>query len=194
MCTAVDIFPARIPARCVVLIACSCPELQKLHSNCQPALMSMRMPTTRNEDYKFTDITSLLNISLSPAPADAAVHHQLLEQLDFPEAAGSRVVVVNGAFRPELSDLSALPQGVYVGGCAGAPAEALQQLVSVGGCLWGCSSEAEALCRPAGSGFYLAVTVCTTWQCPAQQAAGGKGATSCLILLYSDVHCSLLDA
>lgn len=90
----------------------------------------MRMPSTRNEEYRFTDISSLLSASLALAPADAAVDQQLLEQLGFPEAAGSRVVLVNGVFRPDLSDLSALPAGAYVGSCTGAPAEALQQLVS----------------------------------------------------------------
>jgi Fe-S cluster assembly protein SufD len=88
------------------------------------------MPSTRNEEYRYTDISPLLNAALAPAPADAAVDTQQLEQLAVPEAAGSRVVLVNGVFRPELSDLAAVGEGVYVGGAAGAPAEAVQQLVS----------------------------------------------------------------
>jgi Fe-S cluster assembly protein SufD len=90
----------------------------------------MRMPSTRNEEYRFTDISPLLGSSLALAPADAAVDAGMLEQLELPEAAGSRIVLVNGVFRPELSDLSALPAGCYVGGSAGAPADAVQQLVS----------------------------------------------------------------
>jgi Fe-S cluster assembly protein SufD len=88
------------------------------------------MPSTRNEEYRYTDISPLLNAALVPAPADAAVDSQLLEQLAVPEAAGSRVLVVNGVFRPELSDLAAVGEGVYVGSAAGAPADAVQQLVS----------------------------------------------------------------
>lgn len=101
-----------------------------------PALATMRMPSSRNEDYRFTDITPVLSSGLALAPADAAVDTAHIQQLAFPEAAGSTVVLVNGVFRPELSDLSELPKGSYVGGSAGAPAEVLQQLVS-GGLLLG---------------------------------------------------------
>jgi Fe-S cluster assembly protein SufD len=113
--------------------------LAGLRSSCQAALATLRMPSTRNEEYRYTDIAPLLAGSLTAAPGDAAVDAQLLETLALPEAAGSRVVLVNGTFRPELSDLGALPQGAYVGGSAGAPAEALQQLVSLcvdGGLSW----------------------------------------------------------
>jgi Fe-S cluster assembly protein SufD len=89
------------------------------------------MPSTRNEEYRFTDLSPVLNSSLALAPADAAVDAAMIEQLALPEAAGGRIVLVNGVFRQELSDLAALPAGCYVGGSAGAPADALQQLVSV---------------------------------------------------------------
>lgn len=90
----------------------------------------MRMPSTRNEDYRFTDISSVLNGGLAPASTGVSVDQHLLDELNFPEAAGSSVVLVDGIFRPELSDISALPSGTYVGGSAGAPSEVLQQLVS----------------------------------------------------------------
>lgn len=110
---------------------CSVPSaVGALQSSCQSALATLRMPSTRNEDYRYTDISPLLNASLVLASADAAVNTQQLEQLAVPEAGGSTVVLVNGAYRPDLSDLSAVPEGVYVGGSAGAPAEVLQQLVS----------------------------------------------------------------
>lgn len=91
------------------------------------------MPSTRNEEYRFTDVSALLGAALVSSPADAAINTQLLEQLAVPEATGSRVVLVNGAFRPDLSDLSAVAAGIYVGSAAGAPAESLQYLVSDGG-------------------------------------------------------------
>jgi Fe-S cluster assembly protein SufD len=94
------------------------------------------MPSTRNEEYRFTDISPLLNSALAIAPADAAVNSEQLEQLAVPEAAGSRVVLVNGVFRPELSDLSAVGKGVYIGNAAGASADVLQELVSVD---WWCA-------------------------------------------------------
>jgi Fe-S cluster assembly protein SufD len=88
----------------------------------------MRMPTTRNEEYRFTDISQLTAAALT-SPADAApVDAALLDALRLPESAGSSVVLVDGRMRPELSDLTALPKGAYVGGAAGAPAEVLQRL------------------------------------------------------------------
>lgn len=87
------------------------------------------MPTTRNEEYRFTDVAPLTAASLAPAAPGAAVDAALLEQLRFPESDGSRMVLVDGRVRTELSDLSALPPSVYVGGVASAPAEALERLV-----------------------------------------------------------------
>jgi Fe-S cluster assembly protein SufD len=87
------------------------------------------MPSTRNEEYRYTDISPLLSAQLTVPPADAAVDVQQVQQLMFPESAGSRVVIVNGVFRPELSDLAALPPAAYVGGSSSAPLAVLEQLV-----------------------------------------------------------------
>lgn len=92
-------------------------------------LSAMRMPTTRNEEYRFTDISALTSATLVSAGGSAAVDSALLDQLRFPESTGSCIVLVNGRMRPDLSDLSALPKDVYVGGAAGAPAEVLQRMV-----------------------------------------------------------------
>ncbi len=54
---------------------------------------------------------------------------QAVSSLVFPEVASSYAVVVDGVFRPELSQLAALPQGVYVGSASGAPPEATAQMV-----------------------------------------------------------------
>jgi Fe-S cluster assembly protein SufD len=87
------------------------------------------VPSTRNEEYRYTDVSPLTAAALAPAPPGAPVDAELLQRLSFPEGAGSVAVLVDGRLRPELSDLSALPAGVYVGGAAGAPADVLQRLV-----------------------------------------------------------------
>ena len=89
----------------------------------------MRMPTVRNEEYRYTDIAALTRASLTPAARGAAVDAAVLQKLEFPECAGSRAVLVDGHLRAELSDLGALPKGTYVGGVAGAPADVLQRMV-----------------------------------------------------------------
>lgn len=98
------------------------------------ALSSLRMPTTRNEEYRFTDIAPLLRANLQAAAGDAAVSEELLQQCAIPEAANSTVVLVNGSLRADLSKMSGVPAGVYIGSIAGAPAEAVAQLVSALAC------------------------------------------------------------
>lgn len=104
------------------------PELSALRNSCASALATMRMPTTRNEEYRFTDISALTSASLAAARAAAPVDKVLLEQLRFPESTGSTIVMVDGRVCPELSDLTALPKDAYVGTAAGAPADVLRHL------------------------------------------------------------------
>ncbi|KAF8065543.1 IDA4 [Scenedesmus sp. PABB004] len=133
--------------------------LAGLRGACAPALAGLRMPSTRSEEYRYTDISPLLAAGLAAAPADAPVDAALLEALALPEAAGSTAVLVNGALRPELSDLSALPAGAYVGGAAGAPAEALALLGAQSGARGGpfavingvLARDALVLSLPAGA-------------------------------------------
>ncbi len=46
-------------------------------------------------------------------------------------ATSSRLVIVDGVVSPELSSMSSMPDGVYIGGIENAPSQAVsQQLVS----------------------------------------------------------------
>jgi len=103
-------------------------RLSSLNTTACTALGSLRMPTTRNEDYRYTDISPLLKSTLTAAPTDAAVDAAFISDLVFPEVEGSTLVMVNGRFRPELSNMGAVPEGVYIGGAEGAPAAAVEQL------------------------------------------------------------------
>ena len=108
-------------------------RLSSLNTTARTALGSLRMPTTRNEDYRYTDISPLLKSTLTAAPTDTAVDASFISDLVFPEVEGSTLVMVNGRFRPELSNMGAVPEGVYIGGAEGAPAAAVEQLVREGG-------------------------------------------------------------
>jgi len=82
---------------------------------------ALGFPTTRHEDWKYTNISAIANSVFEPhagatgrlAPADVATL-----RLDDPEA--SFLVFVNGLFAPSLSAVSAMPNGVRVGGLADA--------------------------------------------------------------------------
>ncbi|KAG2445647.1 hypothetical protein HXX76_000257 [Chlamydomonas incerta] len=106
-------------------------SLATLREQSRSALATLRMPSTRNEDYRYTDITPLLRTNVQLAAAGAAVPAELLAAHELPGAA-ARLVVVDGVLRPELSTgLSGLPAGTYVGPLAGAPDAVKQKLGSL---------------------------------------------------------------
>ncbi|KAG1680407.1 hypothetical protein FOA52_015498 [Chlamydomonas sp. UWO 241] len=98
------------------------PSLSALNRSSLDALRTMRMPTTRNEDYRFTDLAMLMGADVAAAAPGAAVDAAGIQALALEDAANTFAVVVDGVLRPELSHLSGVPAGVYVGPLSGAPA------------------------------------------------------------------------
>ncbi|MEH1938526.1 MAG: Fe-S cluster assembly protein SufD [Nostoc sp.] len=73
------------------------------------------IPTTREEEWRFTDLSSLRKVQFNVETGNYAS----LEFDILPEAANSRLVFVNGVFAPELSAVSDLPSGIVVSNLAG---------------------------------------------------------------------------
>ncbi|MBN3927089.1 Fe-S cluster assembly protein SufD [Nostoc sp. NMS4] len=73
------------------------------------------IPTTREEEWRFTDLSSLRKVQFNVE----TVNYASLEFDILPEAANSRLVFVNGVFAPELSAVSDLPPGIVVSNLAG---------------------------------------------------------------------------
>lgn len=75
-----------------------------------------QLPGRKDEAWRQTDFSALLAtemISAVETPSAA-----LIEEYVEGEAPGMRMVLVNGLFSAELSDLSALPEGVHAGSLA----------------------------------------------------------------------------
>ena len=74
------------------------------------------LPSRRIESWHYTDLRGLVREALPPAPEpDAATIEAARERLAAHAVPGAaRVVVLDGTYRPELSDLSALSAGVTV--------------------------------------------------------------------------------
>jgi len=90
------------------------------------ALATTRMPTTRNESFRFTDLSPLVGapiVAHDKFDADAKQISVLaqVERLSLEESRGATAVLVNGRFDADLSDLSAVPAGVFVGPLSSAP-------------------------------------------------------------------------
>lgn len=78
-------------------------------------LSALAMPTVKDEEWRFTDLGPLKAIAFkAPERRPEAVTLQDLAPFVVPEARASRLVFVNGAYAPHLSDTSALGAGVTV--------------------------------------------------------------------------------
>jgi Fe-S cluster assembly protein SufD len=78
---------------------------------------ALTVPTTRDEDWRFTDISPLTRLQFQSA---AGVPQLALSELSpyVIREAGARLVFVDGLFAPKLSDVEGLPAGVQVSSLA----------------------------------------------------------------------------
>ncbi len=74
---------------------------------------ALTVPTTRDEEWRFTDITPLTRIPFRPAAARSRPEPAAISRFVAPEAA-IRLTFVDGTFAPELSAYAGLPYGVVV--------------------------------------------------------------------------------
>jgi len=70
-------------------------------------------PTTRDEDWRFTNVSPIARTQFSAAPSDLSAWGEgQLEQRLVPCEGGPRLVFINGRYSPELSS-SKLPRGIH---------------------------------------------------------------------------------
>ncbi|MBC1219511.1 Fe-S cluster assembly protein SufD [Nostoc sp. UCD121] len=89
--------------------------LQELREGAASWVRHSTVPTTREEEWRFTDLSSLRKVQFSVETGNYAS----LEFDILPEAVNSRLVFVNGVYAPELSAVSDLPSGIVVSNLAG---------------------------------------------------------------------------
>ncbi len=93
------------------------PQLQQLHTQATGYLAEETIPTSKNEEWRFTDLSPLLSQTFTaPNPQIPPVN---INGLIIPEAADTRLVFVNGIYAPQYSSLN-LPAGLFVGNLAAA--------------------------------------------------------------------------
>ncbi|MEH2136419.1 Fe-S cluster assembly protein SufD [Nostoc sp.] len=89
--------------------------LQELRQSAANWVRHSIIPTTREEEWRFTDLSSLRKVQFNLETGNfASLQFEIL-----PEAANSRLVFVNGIFAPELSAVTDLPSGIVVSNLAG---------------------------------------------------------------------------
>ena len=76
--------------------------LNQLRGNAVDRVGALTVPTTRDEDWRFTDISPLTKLSFQPAQDLAQLAPAAIEQWLIPEAA-ARLVFIDGIYAPEHS-------------------------------------------------------------------------------------------
>ncbi|NDJ23877.1 Fe-S cluster assembly protein SufD [Nostoc sp. B(2019)] len=89
--------------------------LQELRDRAANWVRHSTIPTTREEEWRFTDLSSLRQVQFQIKAQSILTDISAL----IPEAANSRLVFVNGVYAPELSAVADLPDGVLVSNLAG---------------------------------------------------------------------------
>jgi Fe-S cluster assembly protein SufD len=77
-------------------------------------------PSTRDEEFRFTNVSPIAETAFRLAPAVPAAAHDLIDRVSIPGA--HRLVVLNGRYDAQLSDDAAPMSGLTVGGLAEAMA------------------------------------------------------------------------
>lgn len=100
--------------------------LESLRSSCTAALKTARVPTTRNEEYRFTDVSELTKnpVYVPDAPLRDSV--DLLVSSSELDRDCITVVVVNGRVADVDISKAQLPEGAYVGNVKEAPQDVLK--------------------------------------------------------------------
>ena len=103
--------------------------LTNLRANAMAQFEQLGFPTTRNEEWKYTNVAPLLKHEfrqIATLPRTVAS----LDNFTYPESRHSQLVFVNGVFAKELSNLSAIPAGVTISNFAAADQKLLSQYLA----------------------------------------------------------------
>src|SRR5215510_12586322 len=87
--------------------------LDDLRGRAAARFAALGIPTTREEEWRFTSVAPIAATEFRSAPPASLTAGQL-EALPYSDAP-VRVAIVNGRFSPELSRLEGLPRGMKIG-------------------------------------------------------------------------------
>lgn len=93
--------------------------VQELRDRAAGWVRRYTLPTTRDEEWRLTDLSSLRQIAFQASAQKVELAPDSVSFL--PEAVNSRLVFVNGVYVPELSGVADLPEGLVVSNLAGLP-------------------------------------------------------------------------
>jgi Fe-S cluster assembly protein SufD len=89
--------------------------LNKLRSSAVETVSELTIPTTRDEEWRFTDLAMLTKVSLQPAHGEIKLSAAQIKRFHIKEAT-SLLVFLDGAYAPALSNIAA--RGIVVSNLA----------------------------------------------------------------------------
>lgn len=93
-------------------------EFHKVRKDAISKFAELTFPTQKDEEWKYTNISSLLKHNFSHAAVQENVSSETINKFLFDKMEHSLLVFVNGNFSPELSKLIDIPKGVVIGSLA----------------------------------------------------------------------------
>jgi Fe-S cluster assembly protein SufD len=97
--------------------------LHQLRKNAISNFSSLPFPTTRDEEWKYTNLAPLLKHNFTPAAPGANVSTNEIKKFLFDELEHSLLVFINGHYSESLSKLKDIPEGVEIKSLASALSE-----------------------------------------------------------------------
>ncbi len=92
-------------------------DFHKVRKDAISKFAELTFPTQKDEEWKYTNISSLQKHNFSPA-VKANVSSETINKFLFDKMEHSLLVFVNGNYSPELSKLIDIPKGVIIGSLA----------------------------------------------------------------------------
>jgi len=87
-------------------------ELRQMASD---RLSTLSFPTTKDEEWKYTDVSSLKNFTFTAQSATSEDVEALIEKHSATEASANLIVFVNGKYSEQFSNITGAAQGLVIG-------------------------------------------------------------------------------
>lgn len=101
--------------------------LQQVRDNAAPVVRELGMPTTRDENWRFTNLSPLSEVQFQAAPP-RELPPVAIENLKLLPKVDNRLVFVNGIYSPQLSAVAGFSEGLFIGNLGQLPAELRDRL------------------------------------------------------------------
>jgi len=93
----------------------STPEINHLRQKALVTFKELPLPTTKDEEWRYTNISPLLKHNFTIANKEAKIPRGLVDKHLFNDMSSHQLVFINGYFSAENSKVNKLPEGVIIG-------------------------------------------------------------------------------